>query len=64
MLRVLSSLDSILGEDARKGPALPGARAQGPSVVERAHAVAEHKKRLDADGFDFRHATAVLYSGM
>ncbi|CAM9640246.1 unnamed protein product, partial [Ectocarpus sp. 8 AP-2014] len=58
------SLDSILGEDSRKGPALPGARAQGPSVVERAHAVAEHKKRLDADGFDFRHATAALCSGV
>ena len=46
------SLGSILGEDAPKGPALPGARYQGPSEVERAHAVAEHKRKLEADGPD------------
>ncbi|CAM9565419.1 unnamed protein product, partial [Scytosiphon promiscuus] len=46
------SLGDILGEE-KKGPALPGARVQGPSAVERAHAVAEHKRKLDTDGFDF-----------
>ncbi|CAM9856462.1 unnamed protein product [Pylaiella littoralis] len=46
------SLGSILGEKEAKGPKLPGARVQGPSAVERAHAVAEQKRRRDADGFD------------
>lgn len=49
---LLRSLDDIVGTPSsgqRRLPALPGARVQGPSIVERAHAVAEKRSKKGGD---------------